>query len=435
MQPQADIRLDAKTRPGILENSAVNVVGLVLANGMGALAGLITARVLGAAGIGMLAVAFGIAEFARALTNFTGVPAIMEVHRGQDRERVFGTALTLKLVSSLLAVAVLAAAATWLAPIFRVPAWTILFASTVLVAGIWYEIGSTWLEADNRMVRRNVLLAIGPLTMLVLVALLALMGRLSVGTSIAATLVANVAMSGAFLTQRDARFPLRLDGVMARFLVGYGSRIVVTGLLTMGLLWTDTLMVSALLGNAATGIYNVAFQLTFIMVTASTAMAVALAPALAALAGRGESTALGYQRGTLISLSMSLVVLAIYLVAGRFILGIYGPDFVTGYPALLVLTMFGVAAALAVPVQTLLTIHGRATLLMFVSLAQLAVNVPLNYVLITSQGIVGAALATTSVFLAGTVALWIIARRETGALPLSRTVFVEASTFARRLTR
>jgi len=168
------------------------------------------------------------------------------------------------------------------------------------------------------------------------------------------------------------------------------------------------------------------------MVTASAAMGVALVAALSELAGRGEETYRGYQRGTLIALGLGLSLGLVFVVAGRFVLGIYGPAFLAGYPALLLLTTFGIAASLAVPAATMLNVHGHAGTQTIISLAQLAVNVPLGILFIGRWGITGAAFATTVVFLVGTVASWALVRRYTGHWPFSLEAFQEALNYPRR---
>lgn len=423
--------VEAPARPGIFANTAVNVVGIGLAHGLSALAGLITANVLGPAGVGILAVSFGLVEFGRSLSNFSHNPSILAYHRNGDAARVFGTSLTLKLLGSILFVALIGAFAPTLADLFDLPVYAVWLASSVLVLGTIYEIGSARLEADNRMVKRNVLLAGGPALGLVIVGTLALLGKLTVMTSILATMAAVLTMSLSFLADEPRLYRFRYHKETARYLLDYGARIVAASILAQGLLWTDTLMVSYLLGNAATGVYNIVFQLTYVMVTGSMAIAVALTPALSELAGRGDDTTLGYQRGTLIALAMSGALALLFLATGPLLLRLYGPEFTAGYPSLLVLLVFGVAAASAVPASTLLTVHGRAGWITLVGLAQLVVNVPLNYYLITRHGIVGAAIATTSVFVAGTLLQWWLARKATGALPLSRAVFDEARAYAR----
>ena len=415
----------------VLANSTLNVAGLVLANGLGALSGLITARVLHAEGVGILAIAFGLAEFGRGLSNFTHNPSILEYHRGADRDRLFGTSLSLKLLGVALFVGVVALLAPWLATQLPVPAWAILLASVGLGLGVVSEIGTARFEAEGRYGLRNAILVLGPGVALLLTAALALVGQLTIATAIVASLVGTLSLSIGFAIAWRGPIRVRWDKPIARYLTTYGARLVGATFLASVLIWTDTLIIAHILGSRAAGLYTIAFNLTFLMVTASVAIGVALLPALSRLAGRGEDTSMGYQRGTLIALGLAAGLAVVYVVLGRFFLGFYGAEYVEAYPALVILTVFGLAGAMAVPAGAMLQVHDRAGTLTLVSLAQAVVNIPLNYALISRYGITGAAVATTTVFVAGTLALWIIVKRETGAWPLSRNVIREATAIAR----
>jgi O-antigen/teichoic acid export membrane protein len=417
--------------PSVMENSAVNVLGLLLANGLSAVGGLVTAIFLGATNVGVLAVVFGLVEFGRSLSSFTHNPSILEYHRNPDPGRVFGTSLILKLVGSTLFVALAAVLDAPLAALFKLPPWTLTLTSVVILLGAFNEIGTARLEAEHRVVRRNLILALGPAVGLLAVLAFILAGRYDLYAAIVTSLVGTAVMGLAFAMAWPRPWRFRFDRDVARYLVGYGSRIVVTGVLAQALIWTDTLMISHYMDNEAAGVYNIAFQLTFVMVVASVSVGTALLPAMSQLAGRGESTALAYQRGTLLSLALSVLLALAYVVAGRLLLSFYGAEFASGYVPLLVLTVFGIAGALAVPAASTLTVHGHAGTLTLISLGQALLNVVLNYVFIQSMGTTGAALATTSVFVLGTLLTWIVVKRVTGAWPLSVEVWREARLLVR----
>jgi PST family polysaccharide transporter len=417
--------------PSIMENSAVNVAGLLLANGLSALGGLVTANLLGAQNVGILAVAFGLVEFGRSLSSFTHNPSILEYHRNPDPGTVFGTSLLLKVIGSTLFVALAATLDAPLSALFDLPRHALTLTSFVILLGSFSEIGTARLEAEHKVVRRNLILALGPAVGLLAVGVYILAGKYDLYAAIVTSLVGTGVMAIAFALTWPRPWGFRFDPKVARYLVGYGSRIVVTGVLAQVLIWTDTLMISYLRGNEDVGVYNVAFQLTFVMVVASVSVGTALLPAMSQLAGRGESTALAYQRGTLLSLGLGLLLGLLYVVAGPLLLRLYGAEFVGGYVPLLVLTVFGLAGALAVPAASALTVHGRAGTLTLISLAQAILNVPLNYVLINALGVTGAALATTTVFVGGTLVTWYFVKRITGAWPLSREVFREARVLVR----
>lgn len=411
--------------PSVMGNSAINIAGLIFANGISALAGLVTARVLGSEAVGILAVAFGLVEFGRSLSNFTHNPSILEYHRRPDPGVVFGTSLILKITGSTLFILIAALLDPHMTAAFNIPPWSLTLTSAVIILGSFNEIGTARLEAEHKMLLRNVLLVVGPGVGFLAVFAFILAGTFNIYTAIATSLIGTACMSAAFALTWPRPWTFRFDKAVAKYLIGYGSRIVAVGILAQALIWTDTLMISYLLGNDAAGVYNVVFQLTFVMVVASVSIGTALLPAMSRLAGRGESTALAYQRATLLSLVLCGVIAIVYLFAGRLFLHLYGPEFATGYVPLLILTIFGLAGALAVPASSALMVHDRAGTLTLISLLQAVLNVPLNWILIQRAGITGAAIATTSVFVVGTLLSWWFVHRATGAWPLSRTVLVE----------
>lgn len=421
--------------PGVVTNSVANMLGRIAGYVFGAVSGILAAQYFDDVGVGILAVTFGLVEFGRALSNFTHNPSILAYHRGESAEKVFGTSLWLKVIGSLLFVGLAALVAPFLANVFDVPPLAIVLASFGLVLGSFYEVGAAKFEADNRMVLSNVLLSVGPAVALGAAVLFIVAGKFTILTSILSTVLAVGAMSVAFLVAWRGPWRLVFDRKVAGYLLGYGSRIVATTLLSQALIWTDTLMVSWLRGNAEAGIYNVAFQMTFVMVTASVSIGIALLPAMSRLSGRKVETALAYQRATILSLGVALALALGLVVAGRLLLRIYGEGFVEGYAALVVLVVFGIAGALVVPAATLLTVRGHATSLTVLSFVQALVNLGLNYWLITRHGYFGAAIATTTVFVLGTLATWWLAHRYEGALPFSRAVNAEAWALLRRSLR
>lgn len=421
--------------PGILQNSALNIGGLVAASLFGLVSGIITARVLRQETVGVLAVVFGIIEFGRGLTNFTHNPSILEVHRGRPEGAVFGTSLVLKYVGAILFVLLTLVFAPYVAPVFRVPSWAIVLTSALLLVGAFQEIGTARYEAANRMLERNLLVTLGPLVGLLSVLAFVAVGRYNVYTAITTSLIGTSAMSFAFLVHWRHR-KLRWDGAIARYLVAYGSRLVLATFLTQALLWTDTLLVSHLLGNAEAGVYHIVFQMAFLMVTVSVAIGVAVLPAMSELAGRGAQTAAAYHRGTILAGTITAAIGAFFVVAGWPILHfVYGPAYAEGYPTLLVLVLFGLAGSLLVPAASLLTVHGKAGILTLLSLAQAVINVPICYLLTARYGILGAASATTTVFVVGLLVTWWLAHRVTGAWPFSREATREAWAHGRARVR
>lgn len=110
----------------------------------------------------------------------------------------------------------------------------------------------------------------------------------------------------------------------------------------------------------------------------------------------------------------SLAMAGVILVLGKFLLALFGPEFVDGYPLLFVLAAGIVARASVGPAESLLTMSGNQNSCAAVYAATLAFNIALNFVLIPIYGIWGAAIATALAFCLEAAALSITVHRRLG---------------------
>ncbi|THK35279.1 lipopolysaccharide biosynthesis protein [Ensifer sp. MPMI2T] len=113
----------------------------------------------------------------------------------------------------------------------------------------------------------------------------------------------------------------------------------------------------------------------------------------------------------------SLAMGGTVLVAGRFLLSLFGPAFTAGAPLMAILFAGILAKAFVGPVETLLTMAGRQKLCAILYATALAVNIALNLVLIPAFGLMGAAFATAGAMVFEAAILHLAARR-TFAIPL-----------------
>lgn len=90
----------------------------------------------------------------------------------------------------------------------------------------------------------------------------------------------------------------------------------------------------------------------------------------------------------------SLAMAATILVLGKFLLSLFGAEFVDGYPLLFVLLAGVVARAAVGPAESLLTMSGSQNACAAVFAATLSLNIALNFALIPVYGLWGAAIAT-----------------------------------------
>ncbi len=165
----------------------------------------------------------------------------------------------------------------------------------------------------------------------------------------------------------------------------------------------DILMLDSWIGPAEAGIYAVATRISAFVAFALVAINTIAAPMISQLYTAQRMTALQYML-TLTAranLAFALVVTAVLLAVGDWILALFGTDFARGHGALVILIGGQLFNALAGPVGILLTMAGRERQAARIMVLGVAVNIALNTALIPPWGLVGAATATAT-----TMVLW-----------------------------
>jgi len=147
--------------------------------------------------------------------------------------------------------------------------------------------------------------------------------------------------------------------------------------------------------------------------------AVAAAP-LARLHAAGRTDELRQAAGNFIAWMFwpSLLGAGGLAVLGPSILSIFGPEFVAGYPTLMLLVAGLLVQAATGPLKFLVGMTGGQTTMAAILTVGLALNVAFNLVLIPLFGPLGAALATLASTIAATAALAILVRRRLGFWPI-----------------
>lgn len=207
-------------------------------------------------------------------------------------------------------------------------------------------------------------------------------------------------LAGTLLLQK--RLPLSVRAAAPAFRTRTWLRssfpMLALGGLTVVNAQTDTLMLWALSGARAAGIYSVANRGAVLVAFALTAVHTAFAPTIAKLWAEDERASLQriVTKSARVVLLISFPVALGLIVFGYWFLLIFGPEFVQGRAALAVLTasqLFSVAIG-SVGLLLVMTGHERDAALGLGASALL--NVLLNLILIPLWGINGAAVATSS---------------------------------------
>lgn len=196
-----------------------------------------------------------------------------------------------------------------------------------------------------------------------------------------------------------------------RVLLATGMPLLWFSIMQQVMKWTDTLLLGALADASTVGIYSLAMrtaQLTsFILVALNTVAA----PRFATQYAQGDMEGIQRlaRRSSLLMFLASTPLLLLFLVAPRFVLGFYGPEFTAGAGALMVLALGQFINAASGPVGYLLIMTGHERILQANTTIFAIINLVLNYALILQLGMVGAAIATaTSVALMNITSIAIV---------------------------
>jgi O-antigen/teichoic acid export membrane protein len=180
----------------------------------------------------------------------------------------------------------------------------------------------------------------------------------------------------------------------------------VSGVFQITLAWLDTILVAALASPHDAGIYKAAISYVTQGTFANQAIVFVIGPLLSGLLAQElyERTRSVYQTATW---WLSALAWPIYLTLALFaplFMSAFGPEFVAGDTALVILALPMLLAMAAGPVNVLLVMAGKSSWnLLNVALALVA-NVALNLALIPPFGITGAAIAW-----AATIIVWNVA--------------------------
>ena len=184
---------------------------------------------------------------------------------------------------------------------------------------------------------------------------------------------------------------LGLAGEFWRFTAARG----VAGVFQITLAWLDTILVAALASPHDAGIYKAAMSYITQGSFANQAIVFVVGPLLSGLLAQGfrDRAQSVYQTATW---WLSALAWPIYLTLAAFaplFMSVFGPEFVAGKTALVILALPMLLAMAAGPVNVVLVMAGKSTWNLFNVALGLATNVALNLLLIPAFGIIGAAAA------------------------------------------
>jgi O-antigen/teichoic acid export membrane protein len=187
------------------------------------------------------------------------------------------------------------------------------------------------------------------------------------------------------------RRPAELAAEFWRFSAPRG----LAGIMGVGVTWMDVLLVGALRSTREAAIYAAASRLAVVGAYALQAVGMAIAPRISALLARDEPRRVEalYRTATWWLMALVWPLYAALAVFAPLVMELFGPEFVSGQTALLILCA-GMLVNLATGnVTTVLLMGGKSSWNLYNAAASLTLNVALNLILTPEMGITGAAIA------------------------------------------
>lgn len=398
-------------RGELARGSALSFVGSATSAAMGLVLIVVLGRVLGDAGSGVVLQAVGAFTIALAVARFGMdsaaiwiLPRLLE----DDRAMIRQTGALLLAVSAVVGTvcAAVLVAGTMLvdavnpgdpvAEALRSIAWFLPAASVMLTA----------LSATRALGKVTAYVLVGNVALPTLRPL-AILVAVGAGAGVTAATVAWAlplapAVIGAvlllgFQLRRlgDAARPGYLrSGVPART-VRYALPRVLSSSLEQLLIWLAVIVVGALAGPAAAGVYGAASRFVAAGMIVDTALRVVVSPMFSRLQHLGDKRELEevYRTATVWLVLFSAPVYLLLAVFAPVALSLLGPSFADGEPVLIIMCAGAVITFLAGNIHSVLLMSGRSGLAALNKAIAVGVNIALLYLLVPLWGIAGAAVA------------------------------------------
>jgi O-antigen/teichoic acid export membrane protein len=188
------------------------------------------------------------------------------------------------------------------------------------------------------------------------------------------------------------------------------------------LFWTDLFVLTRFTGEKGVGIYSSVLRTGQVIVLFLTSVNLMFSPYVADLYNRGERDRLDdlFKRLTRWTLSATLPIVLLLLIAPDAVLRIFGGDFTEGQAALTIIIVGQLVNISTGSVGFVLIMVGRTGWDLGVYLCSFALDLALAFWLCPRYGIEGAAIANAITFGASNLARLVLVRRFVGIQPYDR---------------
>lgn len=160
--------------------------------------------------------------------------------------------------------------------------------------------------------------------------------------------------------------------------------------------WTDIFMLGTMATKTEVGIYSAAYKLATITLLVILTVNIVIAPKIAELYDKNKIDKLEREvrNANRLMTTLTIPIVFFLILFDKFLLGLFGTEFIDGEFALFILSLGFLVNALCGTVTHILNMTNYQSILRNLMLAMAIINIGLNYVLIPIYGINGAAIAS-----------------------------------------
>jgi O-antigen/teichoic acid export membrane protein len=371
--------------------------------GLGFVSSVITARILGPEGRGLLAVAITVNALGIQFSNL-GLHSSTMYQVAKDRRLLSALAGNGLVVS--LGMGALAALVLWGVGAFF-PQTFSLQGDLFFAALFWIPLGLALLFAQNLILGLQDVRAFNQIEIGTKVVFLLFLGIFLTLQVNSVEWFVHVALGGVFITglvwsaiRLGRRWKTRLVLSLPVFkeTLGYGVKAYFFQLFQFILLKIDLVLVNAMLGAQQAGYYSIAVMMTDYLYTFPTVTTYVHFPKISAFSEKVQKWT--YTKKVALGIALVMISLSILLamIAEPVIKTLYGEEFLPAVPAVLWLLPAIVFLSINAILMTYIASLGYPLVMVYAPAAAAAVNILLNLQLIPRLGIVGASLSSTAAY-------------------------------------
>ncbi len=351
--------------------------------------------------------------------------------KGKDTGMIFSNSMKIMLPLSLFCSLAIFVSAEFIAKgVFNMPQATVPFqlTSIVMFFTLLFSTLKSNIVGHQRMEFSSLGIITEKLTRLVLSAVLLYLGFELMGV-MGALIIGSILTAAVIFISYRSIAPVKitpLDGRITKALLRFGIPVFITTIGWTVLSWTDTFFIGVFLPAEMVGYYNAALPVTWVMGVLITSLSGALFPAFSEISAGGNESMLRSTFNRSMKYALYFIIPAS---AGAFMLSepiiriLFTAEYLPAVAAFQILVFGSIFLSLRHMTDSYIKGIGKPEIIMKISVLIALTNIVLNWFLIQSHGIAGAAIATSASFaLSFFLSLFLIRKRidlKVGYLPKS----------------